>query len=314
MITRQRMSVMNHEDQQARSPASLPAVSVIVPVFDDRERLELCLRALIGQDYRGSIEIIVVDNGSTQDMTAVKAVFPKVRWLFEAKPGSYNARNTGIAAAVGEILAFTDSDCVPELGWLSAGVAPLTEAPAPGFVGGRVDLFTTQQSGLSAAELFDLAVGFPQKRFVEEVHFAMTANMLTSAAVMRSVGGFHGGLKSGGDREWGTRAWDHGFPGRYVDEAVVRHPTRSTPAEVLKRIRRVAGGERDRHPGWARCLAFCARHLLPPRSAFRAILEIDPAVASPLAKFRAMAFAYGTRGALIRDRLRLQLGAESTRS
>ena len=304
------MGMTYHDNERA-----LPPVSVIVPVFDDAARLVLCLRALAAQSYAGSAEVIVIDNGSTEDMAPIKAAFPAVRWLFEAKPGSYNARNTGVAAAVGDVLAFTDSDCVPEPGWLAAGVEALAGADAPAWVGGRIDLTTTRPSGLSPAELFDLAVGFPQERFVKQVHFAMTANMLTRAATMRAVGGFDGVLKSGGDREWGTRAWDRGFLGRYVDAAVVRHPTRSKPAEVLKRIRRVAGGERDRHPGWGRCLGFCARHLLPPRAAFRAILEIDRTVASPLAKAKAMAFAYGTRGVLIRDRLRLQLGAaESTRS
>lgn len=290
-----------------------PLISVIIPVFNDAARLRLCLGALGEQVAAPPFEIMVVDNGSTDDIAAVIRDYPLVNWLKEAKPGSYNARNNALRIARGDILAFTDSDCIPDPYWLERAADALERDRNAGFVGGRVDMITTGR--LSPAELFDLAVGFPQRRFVEQVHFAMTANMVTRRATIDAVGPFDGSLKSGGDREWGTRAWNAGFPGIYVDDARVSHPTRSTPAEVLKRIRRVAGGERDRYPGWGRCIRFCLKNLLPPRQALRDILEIDPAVAGPLDKARAALFAYYSRLVLIRCRIALQLtGGESTRS
>lgn len=301
-------------DAPARQENDHPLISVIIPVYNDARRLGLCLERLGRQTIAASSEVLVVDNGSTEDMDAVKRRFPQVRWLFEARPGSYAARNTGVAAARGRILAFTDSDCLPADDWLERGSAPLLAGNPPSFVGGAVDLMATRTAGLSAAELFDLAVGFPQRRFVEQVHFAMTANMLTTAVTMARVGPFATSMKSGGDREWGNRAWRQVGPGLYVDEARVGHPTRSTRPEVLKRIRRVAGGERDRRPGWGGCLAFCARQLPPPRRAILDIAAIDRTVASPPAKLAAMLFAYGTRWSLIRYRLALQFGGESTRS
>lgn len=290
-----------------------PLISVIIPVFNDAARLRLCLAALRDQIGAPPFEVMVVDNGSTDDIDAVALDFPGVRWLKEAIPGSYNARNRAIGVAQGQILAFTDSDCIPDTRWLAEATAALEHDQGAGFVGGRVDMITTGR--LSPAELFDLAVGFPQRRFVEQVHFAMTANMVTRRATMDAVGPFDGSLKSGGDREWGTRAWKAGYPGIYVDGARVSHPTRSTPEEVLKRIRRVAGGERDRYPSWGRCLRFCLKNLLPPRQALRDILAIDPDVAGPLDKARAGLFAYYSRLVLIRCRIALQLtGGESTRS
>ena len=294
--------------------SAAPLVSVIVPVYDDTVRLAMCLTRLERQSWADRAEILVIDNGSREDMASLQARFPAVRWLFEGMPGSYAARNTGIAAARGTVLAFTDSDCLPEPDWLEQGCAPLLVAHPPSFVGGAIDLVTTVDTGLGAAELFDLAVGFPQRRFVDQVHFAMTANMLTTAETMRRIGPFATTMLSGGDREWGNRAWRQSGPGRYVDAARVGHPTRSTRAEVLKRIRRVAGGERDRHPGWANCLAFCVRQLLPPRRAILDIAAIDAAVAPVPRKAAAMAFAWGTRFAVVGYRLRLQFGAESTRS
>lgn len=295
-------------------PDTAPLVSVIVPAYNDGARLALCLDLLLAQSIADQAEIIVIDNGSSEDLTPLRERYPTVRWLHEATPGSYAARNTGIAVARGSILAFTDSDCLPSAGWLEHGIAPLLGDDPPSFVGGAIDLVTTGAARLSAAELFDLASGFPQKRFVEQVHFAMTANMLTTAKTMARVGPFATSMKSGGDREWGNRAWAMIGPGRYVAAARIGHPTRSSPAEVLKRVRRVAGGERDRKPGWADCLAFCARQLPPPRRAFLDIAALDPAVAPPVAKAEAMLFAYRTRLALVRYRLALQFGGESSRS
>jgi glycosyltransferase involved in cell wall biosynthesis len=291
-----------------------PQISVIIPVFNDTKRLMFCLERLEQQALSAHAEIIVVDNGSTEDLEPARQRFPNVIWLSEAMPGSYAARNRGIAAARGQILAFTDSDCLPEPDWLEQGVPPLLAADPPSFVGGRVDLVTTGAARLSAAELFDLAVGFPQQRFVEQVHFAMTANMLTRAKTMAEVGFFSTSMKSGGDREWGNRAWKMAGPGRYVDTARIGHPTRSTRPEVLKRIRRVAGGEYDRKPGWVAAIAFCVRHLPPPRRAILDIAAINPSTAPLMAKLGAMAFAYSTRFSLMRFRLALQFGGESTRS
>lgn len=304
----------DHRPPVSVPPVSVPLVSVIVPIYNDTARLMLCLERLGRQTLAQPVEVIVVDNGSTDDLEPARRRFPDVIWLAEPIPGSYAARNRGIAAARGRVLAFTDSDCLPDDIWLEHGIAPLLAANPPSFVGGGIDLVTTGEARLSAAELFDLAVGFPQRRFVEQVHFAMTANMLTLAETMARVGPFATSMKSGGDREWGNRAWKTVGPGMYVENARIGHPTRSTRPEVLKRIRRVAGGEYDRKPGWAAALAFCARHLPPPRRAFLDIAAIDPNTARPSAKLGAMLFAYGTRFSLMRYRLALQFGGESTRS
>jgi glycosyltransferase involved in cell wall biosynthesis len=102
--------------------------SVIVPVHNTAEHLERCIAALKGQDYpRGEYEILMVDNNSTDGSAGILARAPGLRALTESKQGSYAARNRAVREARGSILAFTDSDCAPDAGWLRAINAGLAD-------------------------------------------------------------------------------------------------------------------------------------------------------------------------------------------
>ncbi len=94
-----------------------PQVSVIIPARNEDSRIENCLTALTSQDSIAEFEIIVVDNGSTDETAALAAAFP-VTVVHEPRVGRAIARNAGIRAARGNILAFTDADCVPCRSWL----------------------------------------------------------------------------------------------------------------------------------------------------------------------------------------------------
>jgi len=89
---------------------NLPLVSVIIPVYNDAERLQTCLAKLALQTY-SAYEVMVVDNGSRDLLTVqnIVAAYPFAQLLTESIPGSYAARNCGIAQAQGDILAFTDA-------------------------------------------------------------------------------------------------------------------------------------------------------------------------------------------------------------
>lgn len=97
-------------------------VSVIIPVLNDSERLKLCLEALEHQTYPKKLyEVIVVDNGSDQSIGSVVSKFTQATATAESHPGSYVARNKGILIAQGDIIAFTDADCIPALDWIEKG-------------------------------------------------------------------------------------------------------------------------------------------------------------------------------------------------
>lgn len=284
---------------------SWPDVDVIVPTYKHEEMLIRCLTALELQTYPGRYNIVVVDNSPTFSLDHLKSRFSEVTFDCEPSPGSYHARNKALLSTSSPVLAFTDSDCRPEPQWLERGVRALFDSKAA-FVGGQVRLIT-ESTQFSAAELYDYVSGFPQERFVNQVHFAMTANMFTTRKVFDEVGLFNGAQKSGGDREWGNRVWRAGGKGYYCHDAVVDHPTRGNASAVLLRVRRVAGGARDKQPGWKNCATFCLRHALPPRQAILDIWRIRDARAKLQSKVAATLFALYVRFVFIQERLRLQL-------
>lgn len=222
-------------------------VSVIIPVFNDVERLKLCLKALEGQTYpKDSYEVIVVDNASEEDIKSIVAEFSQARYAFEDKVGSYAARNQGISIAKGDILAFTDADCIPNPDWVEKGAASLQSVSNCGLVAGRIDLFFKEPDCPTPVELYEsIEMDFSQEENVEKDHFGVTANLFTFKSVIHDVGGFDYTLKSGGDREWGGRVFAAGYQQIYADDVLIAHPARHSFSQLYKRIARFTGGQYD---------------------------------------------------------------------
>jgi glycosyltransferase involved in cell wall biosynthesis len=119
-------------EERAQFFASAPFVSVIVPTHNRPETLDGCVRSLAQLHYP-SYEVIVVDNAPRSSATAdlvreISAEYPCVRYLLEDRPGVSWARNSGMMAARGEILAFTDDDVVVDRYWLIELVRGFTRA------------------------------------------------------------------------------------------------------------------------------------------------------------------------------------------
>lgn len=220
-----------------------PFVSVIVPVHNDLEGLIQCLCALEQQSYSGSdYEVIVVDNNSDEDIEGVVARFERARLVYEGRQGSYAARNRGVLQAQGEVLAFTDADCVPERDWLRKGVERLQADPRCGLVGGKVVFTYRDPDRPSAAELYDSSHYLDQEKYIRQGNYAATANALTFRRVFEKVGLFDASLKSGGDTEWGRRVAAHGYRLCYAEEAQVRHPARHSFRALREKMLRVQEG------------------------------------------------------------------------
>ena len=220
-----------------------PFVSVIVPVYNDAARLRLCLSALARQSYpRDAYEVIVVDNGSDDDLHVALSAHPDCLLEREDRVGSYAARNKGIDVSKGEILAFTDSDCVPDGNWLRAGVDELLAAPECGAVGGPIEMFPPTERRLTAFDRHDLVWGMPQRIYIERFGLSATANLFARREAFARVGPFEANFRSAGDCEWCFRLTSAGLGLRFAPEARVAHPTRGSLYAFVQRRRRIAGG------------------------------------------------------------------------
>jgi glycosyltransferase involved in cell wall biosynthesis len=223
--------------------AAAPFISIIVPVYNDAAALASLLSALDEQDYQPDrFECLVVDNGSRVPVGVSPRRKYKIRVLPEPQAGSYAARNCGLRQARGDILAFTDADCMPRPDWLSAAVRHMQAARRPCILGGRLDVVREPQARDSALGWHSVVNDLDQERFVRHYHFAATANMFTTREVFERVGNFNPALLSGGDLEWGRRAWACGIEQVFCADVVVRHPARADWKSLVAKTRRIAGG------------------------------------------------------------------------
>ncbi len=224
-----------------------PLVSVIVPVYNDAQRLALCLDALEKQSYPAlAFEVIVIDNGSDRSPQEVVDRFGFAKLVVETKAGSYAARNKGLSLAQGEVLAFTDADCLPRPQWLEQGVDRLQELGGDGgVVAGHIKLFCQDPQRPRGVELYDCMVSLDQQKKVEQEQVAATGNLFANRRVFDAVGLFDANLMSGGDAEWTQRSVAAGFPLVYSAEACIDHPARSSLGQMLCKKRRLVGGDED---------------------------------------------------------------------
>jgi glycosyltransferase involved in cell wall biosynthesis len=213
-----------------------PFVSVIVPHFNDPTGLALCLDDLERQTWPpGRFEIIVADNGSSCGEAALQeGIRGRARLITVRERGAGPARNGGVAAAAGSVLAFTDSDCRPSPGWLAAGVEALSRFD---FVGGRVRVLVEDPERMTAAEAFEAVFAFNNEAYVRKKGFTGSGNLFCPKAVFEAVGGFKVGLSE--DVEWSHRARAAGYRLGYVAAAEVGHPARRNWPDLRSKARKV---------------------------------------------------------------------------
>jgi glycosyltransferase involved in cell wall biosynthesis len=221
-------------------------VSVIVPVWNDPVRLGECLRALESQTYPSrSYEVVVVDNDSSEPVEHVAASCARARVVHEGRPGSYAARNKGLAHARGEVIAFTDADCLPAPDWIGKGVARLARGGGRTVVAGRIEIFPRGATTANAVEQYEMLFALAQGEFVKRYEFGATANLFALREAFERAGPFLAEVKSGGDLEWGRRIKGHGYVLEYAEEVCVRHPARASLSQLYSKIVRVTGGLHD---------------------------------------------------------------------
>jgi len=200
-------------------------MSVIVPLFNGASFVGEQLDALAEQDFSGEWELLVVDNGSTDNSVAVveeRATKLPLRILHCAARGVNEARNTGARAAGGERLAFLDQDDKAAPGWLAAIDRALDRFP---LVGGRLEFAELNRPRIVAGRVQKPAVTeLPKYRGVPH---AFGSNMGCQRFVFEAIGGFDPAFNSGADDvDFFFRAHRAGIGAVFVPDAVVAYRLR----------------------------------------------------------------------------------------
>ncbi len=218
----------------------LPLVSIIIPSLNRKERLRVCLNSVHKLDYpRSKIEIIIVDNGSTDGTSEMLSrEFPEINVVFESRRNSCYARNAGWKRAKGQIIAFTDDDCVVAENWLKV-LIPIFENTEIAGVGGPLILLL---GPLSVVRKFretpfgDFYMGSEKKM----TDYLITANIALRKEVFKTsefdVSLAFTALE---DLDFCASLANNGYKLLYVPDAIVYHnidPKRVTMRYVLKRV------------------------------------------------------------------------------
>ncbi len=207
-------------------PKNLPMVSVVICAYDAERTMRPCMESLRKLDYP-NFEVIVVDDGSRDRTAEIAMDFPEFRLIRQPNKGLSVARNVGLHAARGDIIAYTDSDCVVDPNWLTLLVRTMEEG---GFDGcGGPNLSPHEEGRLEAC--CAASPGAPSHVLTahDEAEHLAGCNMAFTKAALTKVGGFDPQFTSAGDDvDMCWRLIDAGYRLGFSPAAFVWHFRRNT--------------------------------------------------------------------------------------
>jgi len=213
-----------------------PCISVIICVYNHSPELKRALKSLAGQTVKpGLFEIIIVDNGSQEDILQIcnifKAELPGLTYVStEINNGTSMARNTGFNASTGEFILFMDSDCIASKNWVEKLSVALKDEP---IVSGAIESPVSNYFQLchNIAQFHAYMAG----RKKGPLEFFCGANMGFRRSVLQELEGFQPGSICE-DTEIIIRAHMKGYHASFVPDAVVIHdpPERNTLSSILE--------------------------------------------------------------------------------
>lgn len=206
--------------------------AIIIPHYNDVTRLITCLDAL--DPVPDTVELVVVDNGSTDDLSPVRRAYPQLRIITETQKGAAMARNAGVAETTAPRLLFLDCDCVPSSDWIDTALGIADQAD---IIGGLVDVFDETLPPRTGAQAFETIFAFDNADYIAQKGFSVTANILTRRDVFMATGPFRTGVSE--DLDWCHRARAEGFELIYAPNLKVSHPSRTDWAALARKWKRL---------------------------------------------------------------------------
>lgn len=215
-------------------PITARSASIIIPTFNGALRIGNCLDALLLQTERRDVEILVVNDGSTDNTVEVVARYSRVRLISQPNTGPAAARNRGATESRGTIILFTDDDCVPMQGWLDAMLDPFQDPEVVGVKGA----YRTRQTRLLARfvqieyeDRYRLMAGLPSIDFIDTYSAAFRrVRFLEMTGYDTSFP-----LACAEDVELSYRMSRRGWTMRFAPAAIVYHTHPDTLMRYLKK-------------------------------------------------------------------------------
>lgn len=229
-------------------------VSVVVPARNAATTVAACLQALVAQEGQDAgYEVILVDDGSTDDTREITKKFSSVRLISSDHRGPASARNLGVQSAAGDIVLFTDADCAPAPNWLSAMTAPFVAAQEP--VAGAKGVYRTHQHEIMARFVqLEYEEKYERMARAPSIDFIDTYSAAYRRDIFLANGGFDEAFPSASveDQDFSFRLAEKGYRMVFVPEAWVYHRHVTSVAAYVRRKFRIGYWKvrvQRRHPG-----------------------------------------------------------------
>jgi len=210
--------------------------SIIIPVYNQSAELEKVLNILKQQTYpRDKFEVIVADNGSTDNTRVMVSRYEGVKYLLQDEylNSSYSSRNRGIEMADGDVIVLLDGTVTPEKDWLAGGLTCLEKMQADIITSDVKFLFGEK---LTAGQIFD-SNNLSKEKVVENSGVAKTASLFVKKKVFDTIGLFKEGADTAEDVIWTWTASQNGFKIKYCYSSVAYKKAKTFLKSVKKQWR-----------------------------------------------------------------------------
>lgn len=201
------------------------SVSVIIPVYNSAHYLGMALASVLRQSHQ-AMEVIVIDDGSTDDIASVLASLQTettgcctaesklpIRYHYQPNAGPAVARNRGVALATGNLLAFLDADDWWHPEKLARQVALLNQQPNLGYVVSHMRVQLEANTAWPAS--------LNRAHYQNEPRCLLPSALVVRRTTLAEVGGFDESYRYSDDADWFLRAKDRGVPFAVVPEPLV---------------------------------------------------------------------------------------------